>query len=122
MLQSEGLRYIQNPQIRQALADWPSYLDDAMENEVLLRTILGPRLFQEFSKLIDMGQMSDMQGCYDPAIDAMCPETEIQVEPTLELIGSLEPVRGYTLEAVRELKIFRAVALDIAELIEQNLQ
>ena len=122
MLQSDGLRYIRNPQIRQALADWPSYLDDATENEHLLRTIWGPRLLQEFSKLIDMGLMSDMQVCYDPAIDAACPETEIQIQPTLELIGSLEPVRSYTLEAARELKIVEEVAIDIAKLIEQDLQ
>ena len=122
MLQSDGLRYIRNPEIRRALADWPSYLEDAIENEDLLRTIWGPRLNREFSKLIDMGLLSDMDVCYDPAVDAVCPETEIQVEPTLELIGSLEPVRGYTLEAARELKIVEEVALEIAELIEQNLQ
>ena len=69
-----------------------------------------------------MGLMSDMQVCYDPAIDAACPETEIQIQPTLELIGSLEPVRSYTLEAARELKIVEEVAIDIAKLIEQDLQ
>lgn len=121
MLQSDGLRYIQNPEIRRALAEWPSYLNDAIENETLLRTIWGPRLFGEFSKHIDMGLMSDMEACYDPGTDAVCPETEIYVKPTLELIGSLVPVRGYTHEAARELKIVQEVALEIAELIEHDL-
>ncbi len=68
-----------------------------------------------------MGLMHDVRGCDDSATGTTCAGTEVQVQPTLELIGSLVPVRGYTVEAAREMQIVEETARDIAELIEQEL-
>lgn len=122
MMQSGGLRYIRNPEIRRALAEWPSKLNDALENEQLLRTIHAPQLVNELAALTDMGLMQDMEVCYTTPEAATCRESTIEIQPTLTLIGSLAPVRGYAAEAVRELELVRQIAVDIAARIGEELE
>jgi len=57
----------------------------------------------------------------DSAIRAASAGAGVQVQPALELVGSLTAVRGYSPEAARELKVAEETASDIVELIEQEL-
>ena len=68
-----------------------------------------------------MGLMDDVIDCKDAPSNPFCATTDVQLQATLELIGSLAPVREYTFEAARELAIVERRSREIAELIEREL-
>ena len=65
MLQSGTLRFIQNPAVRQKLAEWPAIVKDATENEHQLRAIWGPRLNEIIMRQVDFALLDELWDCWD---------------------------------------------------------
>ena len=122
ILQSGELRYISNPDLREALARWPRLLVDATENEQLLRTVWGPMLHAALVKNADISPLQDMDAaCWgDPTLEK-CRASSITLSWDTEVIGFLSPVGGYAAEAARELEKLLHEAEGIVATLDQEL-
>ena len=122
VFQSGELRYLQNPLIREKLASWPTIVADATENEVVLRTIWGPKLNELLMQQVDFSMVSDLyRKCQNPGDDEICARGEFSLRPSLELIGHLDQIVNWAAEASRELKLAETEARMIVELLDQEL-
>ena len=121
MLQSGTFRFIRNPEIRESLAAWPATVSDATENDHLLRTILGPKLNDVLMQQVNFLTLDAVEDCYNPETQEICSKTEVSLRPTLELIGRLVDVKGWTAGAAREFEYTEKVAREIIQQLEQEV-
>ena len=122
VLQSGGLRFIQNQTISERLASWPQKIVDATENEELLRKIWGPMFNQALARRVDIARINSIpEKCWEDFDEALCRVGDFEIPHDTELIGYLSNVRGYSAEAARELELLRIEALGIVELLTAEL-
>ena len=122
VLLSGELRYIRNPAIRERLARWPQLIDDATENEVLLRNTWGPRLADALFESADVSALGELEAdCWDNEPAPGCHDRQVTLPYSTAIIGYLQPVQGFSAEAASELKILSDEAMRIVELIDVEL-
>ncbi len=122
MLLSGELRYISNPAIRERLARWPQRIDDATENEVLLRNTWGPRLADAMFERADVSALGELEAaCWDNEPAPGCHDRQVTLPYSTEIMGYLQPVGGFSAEAATELEILADEAMRIVELINAEL-
>lgn len=123
ILQSGEMRFIQNPQIRERLASWPQLVQDATENEVLLRTIWNPMLNTALARRANLAAINDIpEACLNDSLLDQCQTHTISIPYDTEVIGLLLPIQGFSQEAARELEILVEEAKGIVEMIEEELK
>jgi hypothetical protein len=121
MIQSGTLRYVENSTVREKLANWPALVEDAIENQNQLRTIWGPRLNTILFRQVDMASLHELRGCREPTTRRLCSRNLLELESSYELIGHLVRVRAWHEEAIRELRIAESAALELVELLDEEL-
>ena len=120
VLQSGDLRLIESAEIRARIAAWPALLQDATENEVLLRTIWGPRLSDVLGRDIDLSPMEPDWGCGTTG-DSLCAGGEVAITANTEVSSLLMLAYGWSKEAARELAYLQKESDEIVSLIDEEL-
>lgn len=120
VLQSGDLRLIGNAEIRSRIAGWPATLQDATENEVLLRTIWGPRMGDVLGREVDLSPIVEEWGC-DATGNPLCVNGETALAANTELFGVLLFAHGWATEAALELEHLHKETEQIVALIDEEL-
>lgn len=122
VLLSGELRCIRNPQIRDRLADWPQLVEDATENEILLRNTWGPLLAAALYEGAATAALVEIDpACWNDDSQEACRIEESSLPYSTKVIGFLRPVSGYSAEAARELAVLAEEAEEIVALIDREL-
>ena len=121
MLQSGELKYIGNQALRGRLVRWPTLIADAVENDLFLRTVAGPRVFDYLSKRVDLGLSDIVAECKTQNSPETCPSAEFELAATAELSGLLSHIRGWSAESANELAVVRTEALELIRLLDEEL-
>lgn len=120
VLQSGDLRLVESAAIRNRIAAWPALLQDATENEVLLRTVWGPRMFDVLGREVDLSPIIGEWGC-DAAGNPLCVNGETSLAANTELFSMLSFIHGWAREAALELGVLQEETEHIVSLIDEEL-
>ncbi len=122
MVQSGQMQLIENSDLREMLAGWPAWLEDAVENDLHIREILGPLVIRRLVREVSVPQVFDSLNC-DPADDrGSCANRESSVRADKEIIGLIMMSHLYHQESARELALLANYTKDLTEMIEIELQ
>jgi hypothetical protein len=122
MLQSGGLHYIKNKELRRRLVQWPALVADAIENDYFLRTISAPRAFDYLVTRVDLGLADIIVRCKSGDSPESCPTALFELEATQELSGVASHIRGWSAEGATELEVVRQEALGLVQALDEELR
>ncbi len=121
MMQSGGIRLIENRELQQRLARWPRMVADTTENDHYLRNVAGPRVFAYLASRVDFGVAGQFMICRAENPVGDCPSADFEITASRELSSLLFPISGWSGEAARELEEMRIEARDLVRIIDEEL-